>query len=46
MNITFNICYKSSDGNARKFAEEMINSKLVEEIRAKKVILDMTTFTL
>ncbi len=25
MNITFNIYYKSQNGNAKKFAEEMIN---------------------
>ena len=36
MNITFNIYYKSQNGNAKKFAEEMINSGIVDEIRAKK----------
>ena len=36
MNITFNIYYKSENGNAKKFAEEMIKSGIVEEIRSKK----------
>ena len=36
MNITFNIYYKSENGNARKFAEEMIKSGIVDEIRSKK----------
>lgn len=36
MNITFNIYYKSDNGNARKFAEEMISSCIVDEIRSKK----------
>ena len=36
MNITFNIYYKSESGNARKFAEEMISSGIVDEIRLKK----------
>lgn len=36
MNITFNIYYKSENGNAKKFAEEMISSGIVDEIRLKK----------
>ena len=36
MNITFNIYYKSENGNAKKFAEEMIKSGIVDEIRSKK----------
>ena len=36
MKITFNIYYKSGNGNAKKFAEEMINSGIVDEIRSKK----------
>lgn len=36
MNITFNIYYKSENDNAKKFAEEMINSGIVDEIRSKK----------
>ena len=36
MNITFNIYYKSENGNAKKFAEEMITSGIVNEIRSKK----------
>lgn len=36
MNITFNLYYKSESGNARKFAEEMISSGIVDEIRSKK----------
>ena len=35
-NITFNIYYKSENGNAKKFAEEMIKSKIVDEIKSKK----------
>lgn len=35
MNITFNIYYKSKNGQARKFAEEMISSGIVSEIRSK-----------
>ena len=35
MNITFNIYYKSKNGNAKKFAEEMINNGIVDEIRSK-----------
>ena len=36
MYITFNIYYKSENGNAKKFAEEMIQSGIVDEIRSKK----------
>lgn len=36
MNITFNIYYKSENDNAKKFAEEMINSGIVDEVRSKK----------
>lgn len=36
MNITFNIYYKSENGKAKKFAEEMISSGVVDEIRSKK----------
>lgn len=36
MNITFNLYYKSENGNARKFAEDMIKSGIVDEIRSKK----------
>ena len=36
MNIIFNIYYKSENGNAKKFAEEMISSGIVDEIRSKK----------
>ena len=35
MAITINIYYTGSNGNARKFAEEMIEKGVVEEIRAK-----------
>ena len=31
MNITFNIYYKSNDGKARKFVEEMISSGIVKK---------------
>ncbi len=33
MSITINIYYKGENGNARKFAEEMINSGTVAKIR-------------
>ena len=36
MNITLNIYYKSENDNAKKFAEEMISSGIVDEIRSKK----------
>lgn len=36
MNITFNIYYRSENGNAKKFAEEMIKSGIVDEIKSKK----------
>ncbi len=34
--LAFNIYYKSENGNAKKFAEEMISSGIVDEIRLKK----------
>lgn len=34
MSITVNIYYTGIDGNARKFAEEMISSGIVNDIRA------------
>lgn len=36
MAITVNLHYTGKNGNARKFAEEMISSKTVEAIRAEK----------
>ena len=36
MAITVNIYYKGEKGNARKFAEEMISSGIVDEIRSEK----------
>lgn len=36
MAITINIYYSGENGNARKFAEEMISSGLVDEIRHEK----------
>ena len=33
MSITVNIYYSGKNGNARKFAEEMVSSGLVEKIR-------------
>lgn len=36
MAITINIYYSGTNGNARKFAEEMISSGIVGEIRAEK----------
>ena len=36
MSITVNLRYSGTDGNARKFAEEMISSGTVDAIRAEK----------
>ncbi len=36
MAFTINIYYTGSNGSAKKFAEEMINSGVVDEIRSKK----------
>ena len=35
MNITFNIYYKSENGNAKRFANEMIKNGIVDEIKSK-----------
>ena len=36
MSITFNIYYKGENGNPKKFAEEMVKSGIVDEIKSKK----------
>ncbi len=36
MAITINIYYSGTNGNARKFADEMLSSGIVDEIRAQK----------
>lgn len=36
MAITVNIYYSGINGNARKFAEEMVSSGVVEDIRMEK----------
>ena len=36
MSLTVNIYYTGTNGNARKFAEEMTSSGLVERIRAEE----------
>lgn len=36
MKITVNIYYKGKNGNARKFAEEMISTGVADKIRAAK----------
>lgn len=36
MAITVNIYYSGTNGNARKFAEEMISTGIVDEIRAEE----------
>ena len=36
MAITINIYYSGTNGNARKFAEEMISSGVADEIRAEE----------
>ena len=38
MAFTINIYYTGSNGSAKQFAKEMINSGIVDEIRSKKVI--------
>ena len=35
MSITVNIYYTGENGNARKFAEEMIKSRTVDKIRSE-----------
>ena len=36
MAITINIYYHGENGNAKKFAEEMLSSRIVDKIRAEK----------
>jgi len=36
MSLTINIYYKGKNGSARRFAEEMISSGLVDKIRAEE----------
>ena len=36
MAFTINIYYTGSNGSAKKFAKEMINSGIVDEIRSKR----------
>lgn len=36
MSFTINIYYKGKNGSARKFANEMISSGIVKEIRSKE----------
>lgn len=36
MAITINIYYSGTNGNAKKFADEMLSSGVVDEIRAEK----------
>ena len=36
MNITINIYYKGENGNAKKFAEEMVSSGIVDRVRAEE----------
>ncbi len=36
MNITFNIYHKAENGNEKKFAREMVESGIIDEIKAKK----------
>ena len=36
MNLTVNLYYKGHNGNARKFAEEMENSGIADNIRAEE----------
>ena len=36
MSLTINIYYTGENGNAKKFAEEMVNSGVVNRVRAEK----------
>ena len=36
MGLVINIYYKGKNGNARKFAEEMISSGIVEKVRSEE----------
>ena len=36
MNITVNIYYTGKQGNARKFAEEMVSSGLMDQVRGEE----------
>ena len=38
MSFTINIYYKGQNGSAASFANEMISSGIVDEIRSKKAI--------
>lgn len=42
MSITVNIYYTGINGNARKFAEEMVTSGIVDAIKAEKEMKDMS----
>ncbi len=44
MAITINIYYSGTNGNARKFAEEMLTSGIVDEIRAEEGNLNYEYF--
>jgi len=35
MSITVNLYYTGTNGNARKFAEEMVSSGIVDAVRAE-----------
>ena len=41
MSLTINIYYTGENGNARKFAEEMVEKGVVDRVRAEKVIKNM-----
>lgn len=45
MSVTINIYYHGKNGNAKKFAEEMISSGTVDEIRKEKGNLKYEYFT-
>ncbi len=36
MSLTVNLYYTGNNGNARKFAEEMVSSGIVDEVRAEE----------
>ncbi len=45
MSITINIYYTGENGNARRFADEMIKSGTVEKYAARRVIFATNIFS-
>lgn len=45
MSLTINIYYTGENGNAKKFAEEMVSRGVVDRVRAEKGNKKMNTFS-